>query len=84
MENSDCNAEIRKMIMTGKRKIFDLVYDTYNNSEQQKSPRTLYGCGRKTAGGGGRTHNLKLGKLALCQLSYARDCFLANTFSCRL
>lgn len=26
----------------------------------------------KTAGGGGRTHNLKLGKLALCQLSYAR------------
>lgn len=29
----------------------------------------------KTAGGGGRTHNLKLGKLALCQLSYARVFF---------
>ena len=29
-------------------------------------------CILNGAGGGGRTHNLKLGKLALCQLSYAR------------
>ena len=29
------------------------------------------------AGGGGRTHNLKLGKLALCQLSYARVSLLS-------
>ena len=28
--------------------------------------------GENGAGGGGRTHNLKLGMLALCQLSYAR------------
>lgn len=34
-------------------------------------------CILNGAGGGGRTHNLKLGKLALCQLSYARISLLS-------